>query len=142
MNGFWRKNRIKPTNLFGPLWFGDTTSYRLFCTLNKRPQNLTSSWPLLPFIEFTKRGDKRWCHQTDEVQPFQCFRQLWQYDSEIIQFFKIIDRIVKNPRSNNRRLILGITCIINNYLYCIMKCHNSFFAHFCSAATLLVLVFI
>ncbi len=27
-------------------------------------------WPLWPFIGCMKRGDKMWCHQTDEIKNF------------------------------------------------------------------------
>ena len=42
-------------------------------------------WHLWPFVECTKRGDKRWCHQTDEVQ-----RMFWMCISYIQNIYDIV----------------------------------------------------
>ncbi len=46
------------SELFGPRRFGDATDA------------MKVLWSLWPFRDCTKRGDKRLCHQTDEVQLF------------------------------------------------------------------------
>ena len=56
--------------IFGPRRFGDTTSYRLFLYNLYKSTEAMKRIGKIKLGKFKKRGDKRWCHQTDEVPIF------------------------------------------------------------------------
>ena len=59
-------------------------------------------WPMWLFIECTKRGDKRWCHQTDEVQNFMVAKLLYNYkcSSNCLSVFQLYLEENLRQRSN------------------------------------------